>query len=101
MRKCKTVNDSERIESFIINPLITLYSDPNLYIEVTEMNSTLAYKWRTIEQDVSKQFWLSFNAHDQIIEMYEICQIKKKKNFSMKATVDQAKQSISAVNAGV
>ena len=44
MRKCETVNASERIQSRIINPSITLYSDPNLYIEVTEMNSMLAYK---------------------------------------------------------
>ena len=65
------------------------------------MNSTLAYKQRFIEQDVSKLFWLCFNAHDQIIEMHEIGQIKKKKNISMKATIDQAKRSISAVNAGV
>ena len=65
------------------------------------MNSTLAYKQRSIEQDVSKLFWLYFNAHDQIIKMYEIGQMKKKKNISMKATVDQAKRSISAVNAGV
>ena len=44
MRKCETVNASERIQSLIINPLITLYSDPNLYTVLSLISAPGACK---------------------------------------------------------